>query len=148
MKIDRFNVRVYFLIVEEDQILLSDEILGGKNSTKFPGGGLEYGEGLIEAAQREALEELGQEIEVLEHFYTTDFFIASRFRPTDQIISVYYFAKLRDEVSFRLARKKYDWQRHEEREESFRWQAINTLTPDDMTFETDAEVVRRLRDIS
>jgi hypothetical protein len=43
MSIVRFNIRVYILLLDESKtrVLLSDEIIGGKYFTKFPGGGLE-----------------------------------------------------------------------------------------------------------
>ncbi len=46
----RFNVRVYGLFVHSHLgVLLSHEELSGFKFTKFPGGGLEWGEGLTEA---------------------------------------------------------------------------------------------------
>ena len=45
----KFNVRVYgILINEKNQLLVSDEYDFGFPHTKFPGGGLEYGEGTRE----------------------------------------------------------------------------------------------------
>src|SRR5471030_407899 len=88
-----FNVRVYGLLInDKDEILLSDEQEYGMQFSKFPGGGLEYGEGLIEGLKREFVEECNVEIEVTEHFYTTDFFVKSAFNDS-QIISVYYLVK-------------------------------------------------------
>ena len=41
-----FNVRVYGLLInDQNQILISDEQEYGMQFSKFPGGGLEYGEG-------------------------------------------------------------------------------------------------------
>ena len=40
------NIRVYGIIInDENQVLLSDELRFGNAFTKFPGGGLEWGEG-------------------------------------------------------------------------------------------------------
>src|ERR1700741_1009505 len=89
----RFNIRVYGLLVNHsNQILISDEQEYGMQFTKFPGGGLEYGEGLIDGLKREFVEECNVEVEVLSHFYTTDFYIKSAFNDS-QIISVYYMVK-------------------------------------------------------
>ena len=88
-----FNVRVYGLLINDrNEILISDEQEYGMRFAKFPGGGLEHGEGLIDGLKREFVEECNVEIEVLSHFYTTDFYIKSAFNDS-QIISVYYLVK-------------------------------------------------------
>ena len=91
MILRRFNVRVYGLLVNEhDQILVADELIRGKYTTKFPGGGLELGEGLIDGLIREFQEECGVQVAVEDHYYTTDFFVPSDFDDESQVISVYY----------------------------------------------------------
>src|ERR1700761_2895768 len=88
-----FNVRVYGILMnDQDQVLISDEQEYGMRFTKFPGGGLEFGEGLIDGLKREFVEECDVEIEVIKHFYTTDFFVKSAFNDS-QVISVYYIVK-------------------------------------------------------
>ncbi len=94
MALPHFNIRVYGIYInEEKQVLVSDEIVRGKYFTKFPGGGLEFGEGTKECLIREFKEELSLDIENIEHFYTTDFFQLSAFNPLHQIISIYYLVK-------------------------------------------------------
>lgn len=89
-----FNVRVYGIMInEQKQVLVSDEYIRGGYYTKFPGGGLEFGEGTLECIIREWQEELSQQVEVIEHIYTTDFFQISAFDGTTQIISIYYLVK-------------------------------------------------------
>jgi len=88
----RFNVRVYGLWLHDGQVLVSDELIRGKRIYKFPGGGLEYGEGMIDCLKREWMEELGLEIQVQQHFYTTDFFQASAY-DASQVISIYYLVQ-------------------------------------------------------
>lgn len=88
-----FNIRVYGLLVnDKKQVLLSDERVrpGNLTVTKFPGGGLELGEGTRDCLRRECLEEIGIEVAVKDHLYTTDYFQASAFSSTQQLISVYY----------------------------------------------------------
>jgi len=93
-----FNLRVYGFYVNNNQkILVSEEWIMGKKYIKFPGGGLEYGEGTLDCLHREFKEELNTEIEILKHIYTTDYFQPSAFKQNDQIISVYYQVNLQNE---------------------------------------------------
>jgi len=85
----RFNVRVYGVWIQAGSVLVSEELIYGQKILKFTGGGVELGEGLIDALKREWQEELGVEIEVLQHLYTTDFFQLSAFDDS-QVVSVYY----------------------------------------------------------
>ncbi|MBS1587330.1 MAG: NUDIX domain-containing protein [Bacteroidetes bacterium] len=84
-----FNVRVYGVWIHDQRLLVNEEIIKGKKMIKFPGGGLHFGEGTIDCLKREFREELGLDIDVQEHFYTTDFFQPSAF-DNSQVISIYY----------------------------------------------------------
>lgn len=106
----RFNIRVYgILINERKHVLVSDEFIRGNYYTKFPGGGLEFGEGTRDCLKREFLEEMNLNVEVGEHIYTTDFFQMSAFNPEHQIISIYYFAKALEEIKAPLRIKPFDF---------------------------------------
>ena len=56
--VSSFNIRVYGLIVKDEAILLSKELIFGKETYKFPGGGLEFGEGIIDGLKREFNEKI------------------------------------------------------------------------------------------
>lgn len=105
-----FNLRVYgILINDKKQVLVSDELIRGNYYSKFPGGGLEFGEGTRDCLKREFMEEMNLEVEVGEHIYTTDYFQMSAFNPEHQIISVYYFVKALDEIRVPLREKPFDF---------------------------------------
>ncbi|MDP4263882.1 MAG: NUDIX domain-containing protein [Bacteroidota bacterium] len=107
---NKFNLRVYgILINDQKQVLVSDEFIRGNYYTKFPGGGLEFGEGTRDCLGREFLEEMNLRVEVGEHIYTTDYFQMSAFNPEHQIISIYYFAKALEEISVPLRNKPFDF---------------------------------------
>ncbi len=86
---NRFNIRVYGLWIKDGKLLVNEEHIMGRSIIKLPGGGLHWGEGLADCLKREWKEELGIDIAILGHFYTTDFFQASAFDQS-QVISVYY----------------------------------------------------------
>lgn len=109
-----FNIRVYgILINEQKQVLVSDEYIRGMYITKFPGGGLELGEGTRDCLKREFLEEMNLKVEVNEHVYTTDFFQMSAFNKDQQIISIYYFVKALEEIKAPLREKEFDFDERE-----------------------------------
>ena len=73
------SVRVYGILINaEKQVLVSDEFIRGGLYTKFPGGGLEVGEGTRDCLKREFMEEMGLLVEVGDHIYTTDFYMKIR----------------------------------------------------------------------
>ncbi|WP_432710386.1 NUDIX domain-containing protein [Pedobacter sp.] len=138
-----FNVRVYGLLIDPERgILISDEQSEGKRFSKFPGGGLELGEGLKDALKREFIEECATEIEVLEHFYTTDFYEKSSFN-NSQILSIYYFVKELHPLDH-LAFTNHPFDFGKNSNQSFRWIPLKDLKVSDVTFKTDQTVVERL----
>ncbi|MES2873219.1 MAG: NUDIX domain-containing protein [Bacteroidota bacterium] len=141
-----FNVRVYGLLInDKGQILLSDEEEHGFRFSKFPGGGLEYGEGLIDALKREFAEECQVEIEIMEHFYTTDFFIKSVFNES-QVISIYYIVKPLAELMLNFKEKIFDFDAEGDLLQAFRWKDITSLEMSDVTFPTDQKVIELLKE--
>ena len=90
--IEKFTIRVYGILADTTQrVLLSDEFIRGAYFTKFPGGGMELGEGTRECLKREFKEETGLDVTIGDHIYTTDYFQPSAFNAKDQIVSIYYF---------------------------------------------------------
>jgi len=141
-----FNVRVYGLLINDNnEVLLSDEQEYGMRFTKFPGGGVEEGEGLLEALKREFVEECDAKIEVVSHFYTTDFFVKSAFNDS-QIISVYYKVKNIEPLGLVFKTKSFDFDGDIEPLQAFRWIKLTDLNPADFVFPTDKHVVQLLID--
>jgi 8-oxo-dGTP diphosphatase len=105
-----FNIRVYgILIGENKQVLVSDEFIRGGLYTKFPGGGLEFGEGTRDCLKREFREEMDLNVRIGDHIYTTDYFQMSAFNPEHQIISIYYFAHALEPIKVPLRQKPFDF---------------------------------------
>ena len=105
-----FNVRVYGILSgKNSEVLVSDELIRGNRYTKFPGGGLEFGEGTRDCLKREFLEEMNLNVQVAGHLYTTDFFQMSAFNPEHQIISIYYRVESLEEIKVPLRTKLFDF---------------------------------------
>lgn len=85
-----YTIRVYGIYVKDGKVLLSNEQYSEKQMLKFPGGGLEYGEGTIECLARELKEEYNLELASAKHYYTTDFFVPSAFHNKTGVMSIYY----------------------------------------------------------
>jgi ADP-ribose pyrophosphatase YjhB (NUDIX family) len=141
---------VYGLLVDEqNRVLISDEEEHGFRFSKFPGGGLEYGEGLLEALIREFSEECALPIEVVSHFYTTDFFQISAFNHTDQIISIYYYVHADNTHKIIAKEKAFDFLPEQVADikgtaEHLRWIPLNELNETMMTLPIDKVAIKML----
>jgi 8-oxo-dGTP pyrophosphatase MutT (NUDIX family) len=137
MILRRFNIRVYgILINEHDQLLVADELIRSTYTTKFPGGGLELGEGLKDGLIREFMEECGVEVTVTDHFYTTDFFVPSDFDNESQVISIYYRCSCVNWQRIKTSNKKFDFVVKPGLDaEAFRWVPMA-----DLDLETDVHL--------
>lgn len=139
-----FNVRVYGILIQDGKLLVSDEYIKGHNITKLPGGGLEFGEGTIECLIREFKEELNLNIEVVSHFYTTDFFVNSAFSSNSQVISIYYLVETQEKLDFTISTKVFDFKQVKEGAQSMRWVSMNKMSENDFTFIIDKKVAEML----
>jgi ADP-ribose pyrophosphatase YjhB (NUDIX family) len=141
----RLVLRVYGLLIHEGRILLADEIIRGRRITKFPGGGLEYGEGTKDCLIREIREELGVEALDLEHFYTTDFFQRSVFHDDDvQVVSVHYTFKVNAPAALKTTAGPFAFAEEKEGAEAFRWLDLAHAKEEDVTLPIDRVVMRML----
>lgn len=150
---DAFNIRVYGLLLNDQRdVLVSDEWIRGGFYTKFPGGGMEFGEGTRDCLHREFMEELGLKIEVGDHLYTTDYFQPSAFNPRHQMMSIYYLVRALEPLQVRISQTPFDFdagQRHLYEQtgeiESFRWIPWEDLTEECVTLPIDKIAVRALK---
>jgi mutator protein MutT len=148
MQINRFNIRVYgILINEQDQVLVTDELIKGHEITKFPGGGLEFGEGTIDCIKREFMEETNNAVEVVEHFYTTDYFQPSAYKQTHQILSIYYIVKPVSTFEIKTTNKIFDFENKKKYSQTFRWIDLNSISENDFTLPIDKVVGKMLKEM-
>lgn len=149
-----FNIRVYgVLINEKKQVLVSDEFIRGKYYTKFPGGGLELGEGTRDCLKREFKEEMNLDVQIEDHIYTTDYFQMSAFNPERQIISIYYFVKALEPITAPLRDKEFDFDEdqmkiyNEMNEiETFRFIEWNNFSSESVTLPIDKIVASMIKE--
>lgn len=142
MAISKFNIRVYGVLINENQeVLIADEHRFKTAFTKFPGGGLEFGEGIADALKREFMEELQLEIEVGELFYVNDFLQTSRFDDSYQIISFYYLVNCKEIQSIPIRETSEPLRTDGE---EFRWFPLSKMNEKSMTFPIDQVVAAKL----
>ena len=146
-----FNIRVYGIIInEQKQVLVSDEFIRGAYITKFPGGGLEFGEGTRDCLKREMKEELNIDAEIGEHIYTTDFYQRSAFNTAHQIVCIYYHVKPLEPIPVPFKQTPFDFQPHQIADptgesEVFRLIDWNEFSEETMTLPIDKVVAQLLK---
>ncbi|HEY3373281.1 MAG TPA: NUDIX domain-containing protein [Prolixibacteraceae bacterium] len=142
----KFTIRVYALIINDrNEVLVTDEFQLDMKMTKFPGGGMHFGEGTLECLKRELMEECGQEIEGLEHFYTTDFYQKALFWEGYQLLSIYYLARLKQPESMKASTRAFDFAEMTNGNQSFRWVSAEELNTREFTFPIDKHVALLLK---
>ncbi|MEJ8606489.1 NUDIX hydrolase [Riemerella anatipestifer] len=121
MKIDKINIRVYGICLNsQSEILALEEKYIGEDLIKLPGGGLEYGEGLLDCLRREFWEELNLTVESAQHFYTQEDFLVSKFRDNEQLLTVYYLVEIEDLTSLKIKEPSI---------ENIKWVALKDQCP-------------------
>lgn len=150
------SVRVYGILINEArQVLVSDEYIRGSYYTKFPGGGMELGEGTRDCLKREFLEEMNLKVEVGDHIYTTDIFQPSAFNTAHQILSIYYFATALEPIQVPLRTAPFDFDEQQlqvynatQQIETFRFIDWDDFSEDAVTLPLDkiaTKLVKQLR---
>ncbi|NVK04683.1 MAG: NUDIX hydrolase [Flavobacteriia bacterium] len=137
------TIRVYGVLLNEGDVLISRENYKGVDMFKFPGGGMEEGEGTKETLIREWKEELNVEVKPEGHLYTTDFHTVSTFDTNIQVMSIYYRVSLPAEY---VAKLPLDPQGTipENKKESFQWYPLEQLSVADFTFDTEKAAFQTL----
>lgn len=149
-----FNLRVYGVLINDDRsVLVSDEYIRGQYFTKFPGGGLEFGEGTRDCLKREFMEEMNLKVEVGGHIYTTDYFQLSAFNPAHQIISIYYYVTPLEPIRVPLRERPFDFDEeqlrvYEEKKEteSFRFIGWPAFSPEALSLPIDKIVAALIKE--
>ena len=147
----RFNIRVYGILRDsKNRVLVSDEFIRGEYYTKFPGGGLEFGEGTRDCLKREFMEETKLEVTIGEHIYTTDYFQMSAFNKDHQIISIYYWVHVEEPIQLETKTMLFDFLPEQVADvngesEVFRWVEWNDLNAETVSLPIDKIVVNIIK---
>lgn len=149
-----FNIRIYGILMNENrEVLVADEYIRGGLYTKFPGGGLEFGEGTRDCLAREFMEEMNLKVRVDEHIYTTDYFQMSAFNPSHQIISIYYRVTPLEPITAPIRQKPFDFDeaqmavyREKGEIETFRFIPFDIFSEEVVTLPIDKIVSRLVKE--
>lgn len=132
-----FNIRVYGVLVHNEKLLIVNEPFLGEKIFKFPGGGLEFGEGTRDCLIREFKEELNLDIITGNHIYTQDYFLQSALDPKEQIVMIYYRVETEDISTLKINDSPLN---------AVIWKELDELTEEDVSLPADKRVVRMLLD--
>jgi 8-oxo-dGTP pyrophosphatase MutT (NUDIX family) len=138
-----FNIRVYALVVKNNRLLISEEQHGGFFLRKFPGGGLQFGEGVLQALHRELKEELDADVDSASLLCVTEDFVVSFLNNKQQVIGVHYLVDLKQDYSDEFLNNN-----HLEIENGhiqFKWVSIDSLTAEDFTSSVDKSAFEKLK---
>jgi len=138
-----FNVRVYALVVKNNRLLISEEQHGGVFLRKFPGGGLQFGEGVLQALHRELMEELNADVVSASLLSVTEDFVVSFLNNKQQVIGVHYLVDLKQDYSDDFLNNN-----HLELENGhiqFKWMSIDSLSAEDFTSSVDQNAFEKLK---
>ena len=151
-EVTTFTIRVYGVLIDSlHRILVSDEFIRGNYFTKFPGGGLEFGEGTRDCVKREFMEETGLDVEVAEHIYTTDYYQVSAFNNSQQIIAIYYHVKTKEPVDLVTQTIPFNFKPEQiadpkGQSEVFRWIEWKNLSEESVSLPIDKIVVKLIKE--
>lgn len=134
-KINRFNVRVYGLLIHQNSFLILNEYYAGEILNKLPGGGVELGEGLIDCLKRELKEELNLNLKKAEHFYTQEHFEPSKFRDNEQLLTIYYSIKVENITDLQVLDQSI---------QELHWIPMQELKPEHVSLPVDKKVISKL----
>lgn len=141
-----FTIRVYGLLIHNDQVLLSKENIKGNLITKFPGGGLEFGEGTLECLHREFKEEVDININVIHHHYTSEEFYQSSFHtPPKQVLCIYYLVSTNELGNIKSGIPEEAELLINNGDQVLFWQLIKELTSNQFVLETDKLAAEKLK---
>ena len=149
--VDSFTIRVYGILMDSSKrVLLSDEFIRGDYFTKFPGGGMEFGEGTRDCLKREFMEETGLDVTIGEHIYTTDYFQISAFNKKNQIVAIYYYAHAAEPINVTATTRVFDFTPEQVRDpkgqsEVLRWIDWTDLNEETVNLPTDKIVVGMIK---
>ena len=142
----KLNVRVYMVLTStndqgQEEVLVSYERLPMGGVMKFPGGGLEWGEGPTACLRREALEELGQPVVVGDLVHVSRRAHVSSFDANHQVLAVHYEAALEGEVAFVDDGELEDvfGKRVPMMHQRLGWRLVSELKPEEFHFASDRE---------
>ncbi len=143
MKLSKWNLRIYGLLIQEGRILLTDEVRNGIKMTKFPGGGLEFNETFEECLYREFMEEMDQPINVLEYFHHNENIQPSAFNTEERLISFYYKVEIKGRVNFETVSTPFQFK--DESTQCFRWVELSSVSEEELSFPIDKKVLKMLK---
>jgi ADP-ribose pyrophosphatase YjhB (NUDIX family) len=138
-----FHIKVLGLLVKEDLVLVSDELISSRAVTKFPGEQLEFGESIEECLLRSFEDALDIKVAIDRLYYVNDFYQTSPIDAREQMINIYFIVKQVDKKHIHTVKKTFAFP--PQMKQCFRWMEIKKIRQMDFASIIDQEVVNLLK---
>lgn len=123
------------MLNDHNELLVAEEFHFDMFMRKFPGGGLQFGEGPEDALKRELKEELDIDVQIGRHLHTTDIFVQSAFNADHQVIGIYYDVAAPPGLEARF--RDVDKNNWKNGDVTFSWRSLDEIQSADLTFPVD-----------
>lgn len=140
-----FNIKVFGLLIKDNNVLVSDELTGSGAITTFPGDELEFGESIEDCLIRSYEDALDIDVKIDKLFYVNDFYQASPVDAREQLVSIYFIIEQTDNKSIHTIKKTFAFP--PQIKQCFRWMDIEKIRQMDIASNVDQEVVKALQQI-
>jgi len=101
---EKIATRPSVIVIKDNKVLVVKSRYGDEEFYLFPGGGVEFGETLKDAAIRETLEETGYHVRIIKPVYINEYIDARD--KSRRVLNIFFLARLLNKKRLKIKDKK------------------------------------------